>query len=75
MAKPDATTAQPETPTAEPLATERAIASMLGVRRETLAVWRHRKMGPPFVQLGPRTPRYRVADVEAWLKAKSAGGV
>lgn len=30
---------------------------------------RSRGLGPPYLKLGPRTIRYRVADIEAWIDA------
>jgi hypothetical protein len=35
----------------------------------TLANWRSRRIGPPYVKL-PSGVRYRVRDVEAWLDAQ-----
>lgn len=51
--------------------TEREVATLLAVKPETLAVWRHRRVGPPFVRLGPRTPRYRRSEVLAWVDEKA----
>lgn len=53
----------------DPLTPEQA-AEMLSVKLGTLAAWRHRRVGPPFLQLAPRSPRYRRADVDAWLKSR-----
>jgi excisionase family DNA binding protein len=47
------------------------LAAELKVSRRTLARWRSEGSGPPFVRVG-RSPRYRWADVQAWLRA-SAG--
>ncbi|HWU89531.1 MAG TPA: hypothetical protein VN253_19855 [Kofleriaceae bacterium] len=39
---------------------------MLGnVPRSTLRAWRTRGLGPRFIRLAPRTPRYRLTDVRA----------
>lgn len=50
-------------------------ADYLGVRPETLAVWHC--MGRyklPVVKVG-RSCRYRLADLEAWLDARTVGDV
>jgi excisionase family DNA binding protein len=53
------------------LLTRREAAAYLGVRPETLAVWhctgRYRL---PVVKVG-RAVRYRLADLEAWLAART----
>lgn len=54
----------------DPLMTQAEVAQLLGIRAQTLAVWRHRRVGPPFVQLSPRQPRYRRAAVIAWLASR-----
>ena len=38
----------------------------LGIPKATQAVMRHRKK-VPYVQLAPRTPRYRRSDIEKWV--------
>jgi predicted DNA-binding transcriptional regulator AlpA len=45
---------------------ESAVAALTGLDRHTLATWRCRRKGPPFLRLG-RAVRYREADVRAWL--------
>lgn len=39
----------------------------------TLYQWNSRGIGPRYLQIG-RHVRYRVTDVEAWERAKEAGG-
>jgi excisionase family DNA binding protein len=51
------------------LSTEK-VAALLGVSRPALEQRRRRGGGPRFLRLGPRTVRYRVSDVEAWLAAR-----
>jgi predicted DNA-binding transcriptional regulator AlpA len=49
-------------------------ASWLGVRPSTLRKWRCQGTGPRFLRLGSgrRSPAaYRMADLEAWLEARS----
>ncbi|HVS15502.1 MAG TPA: helix-turn-helix domain-containing protein [Thermoanaerobaculia bacterium] len=48
----------------------RATAGLLGVRYATLATWRWRGEGPPYVKVGA-TVRYRLTDLEAWLAART----
>jgi len=45
-------------------------ATFLGVKPQTLSVWRLYKEGPSFVRVG-RLIRYRRSDVEAWLTAQT----
>jgi Helix-turn-helix domain len=45
-----------------------AAAEMLGVQVSTLAAWRCRKKGPPYLKVG-KGVRYRVADLNAWIEA------
>lgn len=45
-------------------------AALLRVKVTALAVWRHRKIGPPFVQLAPRTPRYLRSALTAWVASR-----
>ena len=50
------------------------VAEILGVATQTLAIWRcARRYGLPFVRVG-RLIRYRKADVEAWLTARTQKG-
>jgi predicted DNA-binding transcriptional regulator AlpA len=44
----------------------RAVARWLDVSARTLAAWRLRRQGPPYVRVG-RLVRYRCADVETWI--------
>lgn len=48
-------------------------AALLGIKPNTLEVWRHKGKGPPFVKLGtaPQAPvRYRRAEVVAWVEQR-----
>lgn len=50
-------------------------AEVLGVRPETLAVWHCTgRYKLPVVKVG-RSCRYRLADLEAWLAARTVGDV
>jgi hypothetical protein len=46
---------------------------MLGCAEVTVRLWRYSGGGPKFVKITPRQIRYRVADVEAWLNARTIG--
>ncbi|HEY7235573.1 MAG TPA: hypothetical protein VH539_15570 [Gemmatimonadaceae bacterium] len=49
---------------------ERELAAWIKVGRQTPAMWRHRRQGPPFIRLLPsRMVRYRVAEVLVWLES------
>ena len=57
------------------LNTEQA-AAMLGYKKITLAVWRTKGKGPPFLKMDPAKAgavRYRSDDLKAWLDGKAEG--
>lgn len=56
------------------LLTNEQAAALLGVKPNTLKVWRHKGKGPAFIKLGdtPQAPvRYLHATVADWLAAKT----
>lgn len=56
------------------LLTTEEVAAILGVKVETLAIWRHTKRYPlPFVKVG-RLCKYRPQDVETFVNARTVGG-
>ena len=57
-----------------PLIDEPALAAKLGVSRSTLQSWRYAGRGPRFIKLG-RIVRYRVADVDEFLRANTHGQI
>lgn len=49
-------------------------ATLLGIRPNTLEIWRHRGKGPAFIKLGtnPSSPvRYQRSRVMAWIDANT----
>ncbi|KAF0103469.1 MAG: hypothetical protein FD144_2060 [Rhodospirillaceae bacterium] len=49
------------------------VASMLGIKRNTLEIWRCKGRGPCFVKLGTAKQAgvvYARSDVEAWVAAR-----
>jgi len=58
------------------LLTSKEVAQMLGVHTSTLRRWRMGGVGPAYHQLGGRQSRcrYRLADVERWLRCKRHRG-
>jgi predicted DNA-binding transcriptional regulator AlpA len=48
-------------------------ARFLGVSTRWLAEQRYKKTGPPFIRLGWRTVRYRLADLVAWAGRRRKG--
>lgn len=49
-------------------------ARILGVKKNTLEIWRHKGKGPPFIKLGehPSSPiRYQRSRVIAWVEART----
>lgn len=53
----------------EVLLGQEEVAHRLGVQAATLATWRFRGFGPPFVKVG-RSVRYRLSSLEAWLETR-----
>ena len=49
------------------------IAEMFGVCHATISLWRKENRGPPFLQIGPRSYRYRMATVDAYMAALDRG--
>lgn len=49
-------------------------AARIGVKPNTLEIWRTKGKGPKFIKLDPdslRSPiRYREADIDEWLEAR-----
>ncbi|HUT58121.1 MAG TPA: helix-turn-helix domain-containing protein [Phycisphaerae bacterium] len=63
------------TPRNPELLTREQAAAYLGVRPQTLAVWASTgRYNLPMVRVG-RSVRYRVADLERWLSARTVGAV
>jgi Helix-turn-helix domain len=54
------------------LLTEAELADELKVSRRTLQRWRRDQYGPRWTRVG-KAPRYRWADVRAWLEAQAGG--
>ena len=53
---------------AQPLFTERDLASLLNLSVKTLRNWRLSGYGPPYLKVG-RLVRYRVSGLNVWLKS------
>jgi len=53
----------------DPLLTPRDASAFLGLSRSGLAKLRLTGGGPPFIKLG-RQVRYRLGDLEAWLRGE-----
>jgi predicted DNA-binding transcriptional regulator AlpA len=58
--------------TADRLLRTDEVAAWLSVSKSTLVRWRQSGEGPDVHWLSEDVPRYRVADVERWLTARSA---
>lgn len=50
---------------------ERQLAARWGVTPRTLQNWRAAGKGPPFLELGINTIRYRLEDIEAYEKSRT----
>ena len=53
---------------------EKGLCAELGISPVTATKWRRRPDGPPFVKIG-RLVRYRRADLDAWLDARTIGKI
>ena len=63
-----------QTPNAKLLSREEA-AAYLGLKPQTLAAWAVTgRYGLPMIRVG-RSVRYRLADLERWLAARTVGAV
>nr|WP_265447188.1 helix-turn-helix domain-containing protein [Flexivirga meconopsidis] len=51
--------------------TPKELAAHLGMTESGLRGWRARGVGPKWVILAPKVVRYRRADVEEWIRAKT----
>jgi hypothetical protein len=54
----------------EELLTAAELAARLHKSTGSLAQWRYKGMGPPFIKLA-KAVRYRARDVEVWLDAQT----
>jgi len=55
------------------LLTNEQTATLLGIKPNTLEIWRHKGKGPVFVKMGehPSSPvRYQRSRVDAWIEAR-----
>lgn len=56
------------------LLTTKEAAERLGMSPATLETWRSRGYGGlPYVQVTPKTIRYRDEDLRAWVEARTKG--
>ena len=52
----------------------RAVAAeMIGVSERTLYRWQRIGIGPPIINVTTGTARYRLADVENWIRSQDGG--
>ena len=58
----------------ERLLTPREAAGVLGVKTSMLVYWRQNGGGPRFIAYGPRTNRYRLADLIEFRDSKVKEG-
>ena len=56
----------------ETLITPGRLANLLGVQIDTLAAWRRRGFGPPWLRLGRRAIRYPESQLHEWLQFQAA---
>jgi predicted DNA-binding transcriptional regulator AlpA len=61
-----------EIDTADRLLRTQEVAAWLAVSKSTLVRWRQSLEGPQVYWLADGVPRYRAADVEQWLRRRSA---
>ena len=58
------------------LLSSREAAELLGLREQTLALWRcvKRQPQPTYVKIGSRAVKYRLRDLEAFIERGTVGG-
>lgn len=64
-----ATQMERESKQADKLMTTDETAAYLGVKADTMAIWRHRGTGPRYHKVGS-TVRYRLSELEMFLKER-----
>ena len=52
------------------LLTNEEAADLLGIKPNTLEIWRTKGKGPKFVKMGAAV-RYRLADLNAWMEERT----
>ena len=62
---------QQNEPSPSTLVNEHEAASILCYYVRALQNWRHRGGGPDFVKVSSRSVRYRRADLEKWIAART----
>lgn len=55
----------------EALITSEEAAMLLGIKPQTLAVWRSRSYGPNYKKISESAVRYSRQEVEQWIEAQS----
>jgi len=60
------------TPLLQDYIRDQELARELKLQPQTLAIWRHRRVGPPWTKIG-RACWYRRRDVEAWIADQYRG--
>ena len=53
------------------LLTENQTSQLLNYSPRTLAAWRYRGGGPPFVRVSGKSVRYRRADLRNWIERRT----
>lgn len=51
------------------------VAKVLRVDKQTLKLWRYKKVGPPWMRIGTRTVLYRRSSLVAFIEAAERGAV
>jgi len=59
----------------EPLLSPSEASRLLNVSIRTLENWRARRGGPPFIKFSPRVIRYRLPELEIWLRLHTQGAI
>jgi excisionase family DNA binding protein len=54
-----------------PLLNEKQVAEYLNLSLRTVRRWRAEGIGPPYVMMAGRYPRYRRADIDQWLQHRA----
>jgi predicted DNA-binding transcriptional regulator AlpA len=63
-----------QTNSAQPMLTEKDLSKLLPISLHALRRWRTEGRGPKFIKVGGTLVRYRMEDVEKFLRACPTGG-
>jgi predicted DNA-binding transcriptional regulator AlpA len=67
------TTTKKRSQSSVPLLSPSETAAYLNVSEKTVKAWRRRRTGPKYILINGQLVRYRIADLDSWLDARTVG--